>query len=84
MDDRKIIELFFARSERAIMELSNKYGSVCTRVAFNITPIKTDNTWETNGEAITDSAVIAKFYTEITKLTAHSFDNITMRFLQTS
>ena len=36
LDDRKIIELFFERSEQAIIELSNKYGSVCTKVAYNI------------------------------------------------
>ncbi len=36
MDDSKIIELFFERSEQAIIELSKKYGSVCTKVAGNI------------------------------------------------
>lgn len=36
LDDRKIIELFFERSEQAIIELSKKYGSVCSKVAFNI------------------------------------------------
>ena len=36
LDDRKIIELFFERSEQAIIELSKKYGSVCERVAFHI------------------------------------------------
>lgn len=36
MDDSKIIELFFERSEQAIIELSNKYGRLCTRVANNI------------------------------------------------
>lgn len=36
MDDSKIIELFYERSEKAIVELSNKYGSVFTRVANNI------------------------------------------------
>ena len=36
LDDSKIIELFYERSEQAIIELSNKYGSVCTRVANNI------------------------------------------------
>lgn len=36
MDDSKIIELFFERSEQAIIELSNKYGPICTRVAANI------------------------------------------------
>ena len=36
MDDGKIIELFFERSERAIIELSNKYDSIFRRVANNI------------------------------------------------
>ncbi len=36
MDDSKIIELFFERSEQAIIELSNKYGSICAKVADNI------------------------------------------------
>ncbi len=36
MDDSKIIELFFERSEQAIAELSKKYGNVCTKIAFNI------------------------------------------------
>lgn len=36
MDDSKIIELFYERSEQAIVELSKKYGSVCTKVAENI------------------------------------------------
>lgn len=42
LDDRKIIELFFERSEQAIIELSNKYGSVCSKVAFNILNNKQD------------------------------------------
>lgn len=29
LEDSKIIELFFARSEFAIKELDNKYGKVC-------------------------------------------------------
>ncbi len=36
LDDSKIIELFFERSEQAIIELSKKYGSVCMKVAGNI------------------------------------------------
>lgn len=36
MDDRKIIELFFERSEQAIVELSKKHGAVCFKIAFNI------------------------------------------------
>lgn len=36
MDDSKIIDLFFERSEDAIVELSDKYGSVCMKVAMNL------------------------------------------------
>ena len=36
MDDSKIIELFFERSEQAVIELSNKYGAICSKVADNI------------------------------------------------
>jgi RNA polymerase sigma-70 factor (ECF subfamily) len=36
LEDREIIELFFERSEEAIGELSDKYGHVCSRLAFNI------------------------------------------------
>ena len=36
MDDRQIVRLFFERSERAITELSRKYGDLCFRIAGNI------------------------------------------------
>lgn len=36
MDDEKIIELFFARSELAIKELDKKYGAVCQNISCNI------------------------------------------------
>lgn len=36
MEDSKIIELFYERSEQAIVELSKKYGTVCNKVAKNI------------------------------------------------
>lgn len=36
MDDDKIIELFFLRSEQAVTELSFKYGAICRKIAFNI------------------------------------------------
>ncbi|NLE14203.1 MAG: hypothetical protein GX628_11070 [Clostridiales bacterium] len=42
MDDSKIIELFFERSEQAIIELSKKYGSICDRVAYNILNNRSD------------------------------------------
>mgnify|MGYP002773058711 CR=1 FL=1 len=36
LDDSKMIELFYERSEQALIELSQKYGSVCAKVANNI------------------------------------------------
>ncbi len=36
MEDRQIIDLFFARSENAIRETENKYGKLCYRIAHNI------------------------------------------------
>ncbi|MBR4204391.1 MAG: sigma-70 family RNA polymerase sigma factor [Clostridia bacterium] len=36
MDDREIIELFFARSEDAVAELLKKYGSALKKIAFGI------------------------------------------------
>ena len=36
MEDKQIIELFFARKESAISELSRKHGTLCQKIAFNI------------------------------------------------
>ncbi|HIZ56482.1 MAG TPA: RNA polymerase sigma factor [Firmicutes bacterium] len=36
IDDEKIIELFFERSEQAIQELDNKYGKVFRNLSYNI------------------------------------------------
>lgn len=36
IEDEKIVELFFKRSELAIRELDNKYGKVCHRLSYNI------------------------------------------------
>ncbi len=36
MDDKKIIELFFLRSESAITETDVKYGRLCRKVSYNI------------------------------------------------
>lgn len=36
MDDEKIVELFWERSETAILETQNKYGNYCHRIAYNI------------------------------------------------
>ena len=42
MEDSAIIELFFERSEDAIKETENKYGSYCRSVAYNILNNKQD------------------------------------------
>lgn len=36
LEDSEIVELFFARAEQAIVELSAKYGAACRRIARNI------------------------------------------------
>ena len=36
MEDEQIIDLYWARSENAISETANKYGSHCRAIAFNI------------------------------------------------
>ena len=36
MEDRKIVDLFFERSEKAIAETAIKYGAYCNAIAFNI------------------------------------------------
>lgn len=36
MDDKKIIDLYWERSESAIVETSKKYGRYCDKIAFNI------------------------------------------------
>lgn len=36
MQDNEIIELYFARSERAIAETKGKYGGYCSSIAMNI------------------------------------------------
>ncbi len=36
MEDNEIIDLFFARSERAIIELANKYDAICKSLSYNI------------------------------------------------
>jgi len=36
MDDKQIIDLYWARSESAIIETDKKYGKLCHRIAFHI------------------------------------------------
>lgn len=50
MEDEKIVELFFARSEQAIKELDIKYGKVCRRLSYNIV-----NNWQDVEECVNDT-----------------------------
>ena len=43
MDDKAIIDLYFARSERAISETSVKYGGFCYSIAYNILSNREDS-----------------------------------------
>ena len=36
MDDKKIIDLFFSRSEQALAETETKYGRLCSNIAYGI------------------------------------------------
>lgn len=42
MEDEKIIELFWNRSEQAVSELSAKYGRLCSHIAIRILSNKED------------------------------------------
>lgn len=43
MDDKEIMQLFFSRSENAIVETHKKYGKICFKIALNILPTKEDS-----------------------------------------
>ncbi len=43
MDDSKIVELYFARSEQAIKETDVKYGGYCHSIAYNILANREDS-----------------------------------------
>ena len=50
MEDRKIIELYLSRDERAIAETRNKYGAYCHRLDFaNIIDVSKIHYVEVNG-----------------------------------
>lgn len=36
MDDKRIVDLYFERSERAIAETASRYGNYCYSIAYNI------------------------------------------------
>ncbi len=50
MDDKQIIDLYFARDEQAIAETEQKYGRFCWRIAMNVLDV-----WEDAEECISDT-----------------------------
>ncbi len=50
LEDNKIIELFFQRKNRAITAISEKYGKLCFKVAYNIL-----NNHEDSDECVNDA-----------------------------
>ena len=42
IDDEKIIEMFFERSEQGIQELDIKYGKICHNLSYNIVNSRQD------------------------------------------
>ncbi len=43
MEDRQIVDLYWARSEKAIAETANKYGRYCYSIAYHILQCKEDS-----------------------------------------
>ena len=52
MEDLEIIELYFARDERAIKETDTKYGKLCYNIAYNVL-----NNREDSEECVNDTLV---------------------------
>lgn len=50
MEDVKIVELFYARSEQALSELDLKYGKLCHKLSYNIV-----NSWADADECVNDA-----------------------------
>ena len=42
MDDQKIVDLYWQRSEKAIEETDSKYGGYCFSIAYNVLANKED------------------------------------------
>lgn len=42
MDDKRIIEMLFARDEQALREIEKKYGGLCRYIASNILALRED------------------------------------------
>lgn len=43
MDDRRIVELYWQRSEQAVRETADKYGAYCMRISLNILDDRSDS-----------------------------------------
>ncbi|MBR2408783.1 MAG: sigma-70 family RNA polymerase sigma factor [Lachnospiraceae bacterium] len=54
MEDKQIIDLYFARDEQAITETEQKYGRFCWRIAMNVLDV-----WEDAEECVSDTYLSA-------------------------
>lgn len=54
IEDNKIIDLFFNRSEQAIQELDSKYGKICYNISYNIL-----NSRQDAEECVNDAYLVA-------------------------
>ena len=54
MEDQGIIDLFFDRSEQAIVETDKKYGAYCYAIAYNILSSREDSEESVNDLRIID------------------------------
>lgn len=54
MDDQSIIELYFARSQQAIVETDRKYSGLCHKVSYDIL-----SNWEDTEECVADTYLAA-------------------------
>ena len=78
MEDETIIDLYFAREERAIAEMGKKYGGYCRSIAFNILHSHEDteecvsDTWLHTWNAIPPTRTAAGFRASALAETARS------------
>lgn len=78
MDDKQIVELYWARSEQAIAETAGKYGRLCYSIAYNVLANNEDAEESVNDTYLTTwnklpphrPTVLSAFLTKLTRCIA--------------
>ena len=70
MDDKKIIEMFFARDEGAIKETEKKYGKLCRYIASNILASREDSEVSASSALSTTPSPLVSYMSSLIKLTS--------------